>query len=127
MVLMRVCRFSLMWHMTLIDIEQTITAVCWKVLHDRSVTENVKNARMHGLLILGTTFLSKGHTTPIEEVLNQVTQSMSNQAQSQASDHTKQNVSAAADAEMKTSSEAPKRDSKSGAATKNSGSNDSID
>jgi hypothetical protein len=66
-----------MWNMTLIDIETTVEKTCWKVLHDRSVPDHVREARKRGLLILGQIFLSKGNALPIEQVLSQVvTQSM---------------------------------------------------
>lgn len=47
------------WYFTDIDIRSTLANVCFKVLHDHSVSNTVLNERAKALKILGDCFIAK--------------------------------------------------------------------
>ena len=53
---------DLMYNMAVIDIEETLEKVGWKVLHDRSVPKAVRKQRAHAMKIVGIVFQSFGGT-----------------------------------------------------------------
>ena len=75
--------FSVMWYMTAIDIESTLRKACTKVTHDTFVTPEVRKKRKKALLLLGKIFCDRAAehgSTGIDEVLNNLTQQMQQQA-----------------------------------------------
>lgn len=57
------CLFNILsvyrWYFTDIDIRSTLANVCFKVLHDHSVSNTVLNERAKALKILGDCFIAK--------------------------------------------------------------------
>ncbi len=51
---------ELMWHVTVIDIEYTLRKVCFKVIHDHSVSSDIRKSRMQALLVIGEIFKANG-------------------------------------------------------------------
>jgi len=75
--------FSVMWYMTAIDIESTLKKVCTKVTHDTYVEPDIRKKRKKALLLLGKIFCDRAAehgSTGIDEVLNNLTQQMQQQA-----------------------------------------------
>lgn len=52
--------FKALWHITELDIQKTLEKVCFKVLHDHSVTNPVLELRKKALLFLGEVYVSCG-------------------------------------------------------------------
>jgi hypothetical protein len=65
-----ICRFKAMWHITELDIANTIEKICYKALHDHSVTQPVLDLRKKALHILGEAYLSCG--IPVEQGLEDI-------------------------------------------------------
>jgi curved DNA-binding protein CbpA len=61
---------SLMWHMTQLDIEKTLSKVVTKVTHDHSIDKTAMEQRIEALLILGAEYSS--HGTPMEIGLSDI-------------------------------------------------------
>lgn len=79
--------FSVMWYMTAIDIESTLRKACTKVTHDTFVEPDVRKKRKKALLLLGKIFCDRAAehgSTGIDEVLNNLTQQMQQQAGGEA-------------------------------------------
>eukprot|EP00596_Hydrurales_sp_CCMP1899_P000062 CAMPEP_0119043032 /NCGR_PEP_ID=MMETSP1177-20130426/16361_1 /TAXON_ID=2985 /ORGANISM="Ochromonas sp, Strain CCMP1899" /LENGTH=618 /DNA_ID=CAMNT_0007010211 /DNA_START=212 /DNA_END=2068 /DNA_ORIENTATION=+ len=55
--------FTVMWHITEIDLRATLNAVCRKVTHDHSVDEATRTKRKKALLIIGEVFMMLGGST----------------------------------------------------------------
>lgn len=54
----RMCRVA--WHLSILDIDNTLTKVCARVIHDVSVSKEVREARVAALGLLGDEFMGKG-------------------------------------------------------------------
>jgi hypothetical protein len=55
--------FTVMWHVTELDITNTLDKVCQKVTHDHSVSKETLEMRKKALLIMGTAFIACGGNT----------------------------------------------------------------
>lgn len=55
--------FTVMWHVTELDITNTLNKVCEKVTHDHSVSKETLEMRKKALLIMGTAFIACGGNT----------------------------------------------------------------
>lgn len=52
--------FTVMWHLTAMDIRSTLASACRKVTHDHSVSEEIRIMRAKAMLILGKIFMAHG-------------------------------------------------------------------
>lgn len=62
---------TLVWHLTKMDIINTVNNICNKVLHDHSVTAIIRNKRAIALLKLGNIYSKKSKSSQegIEDLL----------------------------------------------------------
>ena len=62
--------FSVMWHVTELDITSTLSEVTHKLLHDHSVSEKILGLRAKALRILGEEFVAAG--VPVSKGLGDI-------------------------------------------------------
>jgi hypothetical protein len=60
------------------DVRNTLKAVCYKVLHDNSVSERVRDLRAEGLLILGEMYYN--HTVDEQQSLDELVTKLGKQS-----------------------------------------------
>eukprot|EP00971_Amphidinium_carterae_P260896 5175823-Amphidinium_carterae.1 len=63
-----------LWHATVIEIEQLLEIVCQKVTHDTSVEKDERKKRAKGLVLAGDVFMSFG--VSIDEGIKELCEKM---------------------------------------------------
>lgn len=89
--------FSVMWYMTVIDIESTLRKACTKVTHDTFVEPAIRQKRKKALLLLGKIFCDRAAehgSTGIDDLLNQLTKQMQEQSEATSEQQSAKNESA---------------------------------